>query len=169
MWLQRLGSPEWISVVPGNHDALVSVPPADGWDHWRPYTTSDPDIPDGESFPFLRRRGQVAVIGLSTACPSAPGWATGRLGADQVARVERLLGRRLQRKQRDEESEGGKRAEDNEGGHGDAIAFQTLPCIAAERRAADSARFGKERAITGEVGGVRKERGHFELRSRFEM
>jgi 3',5'-cyclic AMP phosphodiesterase CpdA len=92
-WLRRLGAPEWISVVPGNHDALVSVAPADGWDHWRPYTTSDPDTSEGAGFPFLRRRGRVAIIGLSTACPSAPGWATGRLGADQVARVERLLGR----------------------------------------------------------------------------
>jgi 3',5'-cyclic AMP phosphodiesterase CpdA len=93
MWLRRLGSPEWISVVPGNHDALVSAPPVHGWDHWRAYTTADPDTPGGDGFPFLRRRGPVAIIGLSTACPSPPGWATGRLGADQVARVERLLGR----------------------------------------------------------------------------
>ena len=41
-WLRRLGPPEWISLVPGNHDALVKVPPRDGWNHWRAYATSYP-------------------------------------------------------------------------------------------------------------------------------
>jgi 3',5'-cyclic AMP phosphodiesterase CpdA len=90
-WLRRLGPPEWISVVPGNHDALVPVPAADGWDHLRVYATSDPDAQDGGDFPFLRRRGPLAIIGLSSAYPSPPGWATGRIGFDQLTRVERLL------------------------------------------------------------------------------
>jgi 3',5'-cyclic AMP phosphodiesterase CpdA len=95
MWLRRLGPPEWVSLVPGNHDALVHVLPGDGWDHWRAHMTSDPDAPDadGTGFPFLRRRGPLAIIGLSTACPTRPGWATGRLGDDQMARVEALLER----------------------------------------------------------------------------
>jgi 3',5'-cyclic AMP phosphodiesterase CpdA len=95
IWLRRLGPPDRISVVPGNHDALVSVAPSDGWDHWRAYMTTDPDTrdTDGDGFPFLRRRGPLAIIGVSTACPSPLGRATGRLGSDQVARVERLLGR----------------------------------------------------------------------------
>jgi 3',5'-cyclic AMP phosphodiesterase CpdA len=94
-WLRRLGPPEWISLVPGNHDALVAVLPGDGWDHWRPYTTSDADAPDAEGgdFPFLRRRGPLAIVGLSTAFPSPLGWATGRLGADQLARLDHLLER----------------------------------------------------------------------------
>jgi 3',5'-cyclic AMP phosphodiesterase CpdA len=91
-WLRRLGPPERISVVPGNHDALVPVLPADGWDHLRAYATSDPEVHDGGQFPFLRRRGPLAIVGLSSAYPSPPGWATGRLGADQLARLAHLLG-----------------------------------------------------------------------------
>lgn len=92
-WLRRLGPPEWISLVPGNHDALVAVLPGDGWDHWRAYATSDGDArdPKGGDFPFLRRRGPLAIVGLSTAFPSPLGFATGRLGADQLARLDGLL------------------------------------------------------------------------------
>jgi 3',5'-cyclic AMP phosphodiesterase CpdA len=93
-WLRRLGPPDWISVVPGNHDALVPVLPHDGWDHWRAYATADADAQAGSSdFPFLRRRGPLAIVGLSTAFPSPLGFATGRLGADQLARLDRLLER----------------------------------------------------------------------------
>jgi 3',5'-cyclic AMP phosphodiesterase CpdA len=94
-WLRRLGPPEWISLVPGNHDALVTVLPGDGWDHWRAYATSDPD-PQGTchaDFPFLRRRGPLAIIGLSTALPSGLGLATGRLGTDQLTRLDEMLER----------------------------------------------------------------------------
>jgi 3',5'-cyclic AMP phosphodiesterase CpdA len=93
-WLRRLGAPEWISLVPGNHDALIEVSPGDGWDHWRAYAMSDADTPtpNGANFPFLRRRGPLAIVGLSTAVPSPLGFATGRLGADQLARLDTLLG-----------------------------------------------------------------------------
>ena len=92
-WLQRLGPPEWISLVPGNHDALVPVLPGDGWNHWRAYATSDAAAftTKGADFPFLRRRGPLAIVGLSTALPTPPGFATGRLGADQLARLDGLL------------------------------------------------------------------------------
>lgn len=94
-WLRRLGPPEWISLVPGNHDALVAVLPVDGWDHWRAYATSDPDTEATRDadFPFLRRRGPLAIVGLSTALPSAVGLATGRLGTAQLARIDRMLER----------------------------------------------------------------------------
>jgi 3',5'-cyclic AMP phosphodiesterase CpdA len=92
-WLQRLGPPEWISLVPGNHDALVPVLPGDGWNHWRAYATSDAAAftTKGADFPFLRRRGPLAIVGLSTALPTPPGFATGRVGADQLARLDGLL------------------------------------------------------------------------------
>jgi 3',5'-cyclic AMP phosphodiesterase CpdA len=93
-WLARLGPPESVSLVPGNHDALVRVLPGEGWDHWRAYACSDPGTPDVDhDFPYLRRRGPLAIVGLSTAIPTLPGRATGRLGADQLARLDRLLAR----------------------------------------------------------------------------
>ena len=45
----------------------------------------------GESFPFVRRRGPVALIGLSTSLPTLPLAATGRLHGDQLARLGELL------------------------------------------------------------------------------
>ena len=53
---------------------------------------------DGESFPFVRRRGPVALIGLSTSLPTLPLAATGRLHGDQLARLGELLAK-LKREQ----------------------------------------------------------------------
>lgn len=96
-WLRELGSPEWVSLVPGNHDALVTLKSGDGWISWRDYVTSDgSDVDPIESdgnFPFLRERGPVTLIGLSSAIPSPVGYAIGRLGSAQLARLESLFGR----------------------------------------------------------------------------
>jgi 3',5'-cyclic AMP phosphodiesterase CpdA len=43
------------------------------------------------SIPFLRRRGPLALIGLSTAVPTAPLLATGRLGSMQLDALDRVL------------------------------------------------------------------------------
>jgi 3',5'-cyclic AMP phosphodiesterase CpdA len=94
-WLHRIGEPDRVSIVPGNHDAYVRIPRAASWDHWSEFLRSDPGSPaDAEGdggFPTLRVRGAVAFIGLSSARPSAPGLATGSLGERQLARLERLL------------------------------------------------------------------------------
>ncbi|MBV9969787.1 MAG: metallophosphoesterase [Xanthobacteraceae bacterium] len=49
------------------------------------------DPTDGGAFPFLRVRGPVALIGVSTAVATAPLLATGRLGARQIADMTALL------------------------------------------------------------------------------
>jgi 3',5'-cyclic AMP phosphodiesterase CpdA len=46
-----------------------------------------------ERFPFLRRRGDVALIALSTALATAPFLATGQLGEPQLARFAEMLQR----------------------------------------------------------------------------
>ena len=87
-WLAGLGSPRDISMVPGNHDVYVACPPHLGPDLWARYMLGD----DGKkAFPYLRRRGSAAIIGLSSALPRAPFLATGRLGAAQLARLGALL------------------------------------------------------------------------------
>ena len=43
-------------------------------------------------FPYLRRRGPVALVGLSTAVATPLFMATGRLGREQIARAAKLLG-----------------------------------------------------------------------------
>ncbi|GAC1622144.1 MAG: metallophosphoesterase [Nevskia sp.] len=91
-WLEGLGSAADISVVPGNHDALVTLPWADSLAHWQPWFGGA--IDSREAFPYLRRLGEdVALVGLSSALPTAPGFASGELGAAQLQKLEALLRR----------------------------------------------------------------------------
>jgi 3',5'-cyclic AMP phosphodiesterase CpdA len=97
-WLDGFGTPDWISVIPGNHDAYVPIPWDTGIGLWRDYMTSDPDpLLDGitgeEPFPFYRRRGDVAIIGLSTAVPTPFFSARGRLGGPQLRALDTMLAR----------------------------------------------------------------------------
>ena len=97
-WLESLGSPRDVSVIPGNHDAYIAVPWETSLGLWRDYMASHDDEgqarpPEGPGdFPFVRRLGEIALIGLSSAEPSPPAFATGRLGADQLSRLADLLG-----------------------------------------------------------------------------
>jgi 3',5'-cyclic AMP phosphodiesterase CpdA len=105
-WLHRLGDPRDVTLVPGNHDAYVHAALAAQAVHWREFMQGDggtcpPERLDREAveprrtlqFPFLRRRGPLALVGLSTAVPTGPFMATGHLGAEQIARLDDLLGR----------------------------------------------------------------------------
>jgi 3',5'-cyclic AMP phosphodiesterase CpdA len=91
-WLARLGRicgrTGDVSVVPGNHDAYVAAPHAETAARWAPWMSGD----DGAAgFPYLRRRGPVSLIGVSTAVPTPPFLASGRVGAAQAARLAEML------------------------------------------------------------------------------
>jgi 3',5'-cyclic AMP phosphodiesterase CpdA len=95
-WLEELGAPTQVSLVPGNHDAYVPGAAARCVRAWAPYIAGDAangaDVGSPEeAFPFLRIRGPVALIGVSTAVATGPFLATGRLGAQQIARMSALL------------------------------------------------------------------------------
>lgn len=91
-WLRTLGAPDHVALVPGNHDACVSAPWADTFALWQDYMASDRQREgDRPTFPSLRVRGDIAFIGLSTACPTAPLMATGTLGAEQLRQLPALL------------------------------------------------------------------------------
>lgn len=95
-WLDRLGGPEDVSFVPGNHDAYVRGAMAHWDDHWDAFMRGDAEAlaaPTTVRFPYVRRRGRVALVGLSTAVPTLPISASGRLGHDQVTRLIELLRR----------------------------------------------------------------------------
>lgn len=87
LWLEGLGRPEDVSFTPGNHDAYVPAAVPRVAETFAPWTTSE----EGEGFPYLRRRGGIALIGLDSAAPTAPFVASGRLGAKQLARLASLL------------------------------------------------------------------------------
>jgi 3',5'-cyclic AMP phosphodiesterase CpdA len=94
LWLRELGDPAWITVIPGNHDAYVKVKWREAWAHWSEYMSGDEPVTswkEGEAFPFLRRRGEVALIGMSTAIATPPTFATGRLGRRQLRELGETL------------------------------------------------------------------------------
>ncbi len=88
-WLETLGAPEDVSFVPGNHDAYVrgSLPYLAR--AFVPWTTGE--VGGGEGFPYLRIRGEVALIGLSSGVPTPLFIAAGYLGRRQLQAAGRLL------------------------------------------------------------------------------
>jgi len=96
-WLQQLGPPRDVLVIPGNHDASVATPWADSFALWQDYMASDcACVTEDGLFPSWRVRGETAFIGLSTACPKPPFMATGTVSAQQLARLPGLLDRARQ-------------------------------------------------------------------------
>jgi 3',5'-cyclic AMP phosphodiesterase CpdA len=105
-WLETIGPPERVSVVPGNHDIYTRTHSGPGVAVWMDYMRSDAfgveigatqhTPPRGldnltGGFPYVRRIGPVAVIGLNSAEPTPVGLATGRLGVPQLDRLARVL------------------------------------------------------------------------------
>ena len=95
-FLETLGPPADVTLVPGNHDAYVRRAVGHPQAHWGDYMCGDDgaERSAGEpAFPFVRRRGPLALIGLSSAVPTGPLLATGRLGIDQLRRLAEILAR----------------------------------------------------------------------------
>lgn len=94
-WLQQLGEPDHVLVIPGNHDASVAAPWQETFALWQKYMASDDPATGNHDqqdlFPSLRVRGDIAFIGLSTACPKPPLMATGTVDEEQLRRLPGLL------------------------------------------------------------------------------
>jgi 3',5'-cyclic AMP phosphodiesterase CpdA len=91
LWMKTLGDPADVSFTPGNHDAYVRDAMAGLARVFAPWTSSDSPAPCDDRFPYLRVRGEIALIGLSSAIPTAPLMASGRLGRRQLAALGRIL------------------------------------------------------------------------------
>ena len=87
-WLESIGRPAEVTVVPGNHDVYVRGAQELPGKFWSDYMRGDDGL---ERFPFVRRRGDVTLIALSTGIPTGPFLATGRLGERQLARLAEAL------------------------------------------------------------------------------
>jgi 3',5'-cyclic AMP phosphodiesterase CpdA len=90
--LDRLAlGPTHVTVVPGNHDVYTvdALLAGSFWQAFGPYAESD----SGElgRFPVVRIRGELAVIGVSTALPSPVPFADGWVGRRQLEAVEQAL------------------------------------------------------------------------------
>jgi 3',5'-cyclic AMP phosphodiesterase CpdA len=95
IWLESLGEPHHVTVIPGNHDAYVPGALAHTRRQWRDFMIGD-ETPDTVVFPFVRRRGPAAIIGVNTARATAPFMATGHLSPRQLEMLGLAL-RRLHR------------------------------------------------------------------------
>jgi len=92
-WLKQLGGPQDVTVIPGNHDVYVATAWPRSLGLWGAYIAGDGQRPasDFTVFPTLRRRGAIALVGLSSGVPKPPFFATGTLGEAQIAKAEKLL------------------------------------------------------------------------------
>ncbi len=95
-WLRTLGPSDKVTVVPGNHDAYVAVENDEGIGRWRDYMTDlvwerSDGAPPADPFPFVRKMGPLALIGLSSAVPTAPFFASGTLGRTQLSALRDIL------------------------------------------------------------------------------
>ena len=97
-WLSTLGPPGDVTVIPGNHDIYARLGPDPGVGRWHSYMQANTaglavhPAPAG-TFPFVRRFGNIALIGLNSAVPTRPFEAAGELGAAQRTTLEDLLDR----------------------------------------------------------------------------
>jgi 3',5'-cyclic AMP phosphodiesterase CpdA len=92
-WISATGlSPEQVTVIPGNHDAYVPDVVERGTFErlFTAYQTADLRA-DGAGYPFVRFRGELALVCVSTAVPTGDLGAWGRMGQDQLGRLESLL------------------------------------------------------------------------------
>lgn len=84
--------PTKVSIVPGNHDSYTAGAHKSGrfMKYFAEYVTSD--IPAGpDPFPYVRLRGPVAIIGLSSAISQLPMIAAGKVGEVQLRALETIL------------------------------------------------------------------------------
>ena len=89
-WLTSVGEPHLVTAIPGNHDAYVRRTQHRFVEAFGEYLSGDEASGDS-AFPFVRRRGPLALIGLSSAVPTAPFMATGTLGRAQIDALEQML------------------------------------------------------------------------------
>jgi len=87
-WLATLGDARDVTTMPGNHDVYVRGVEQMPAEFWGDYMRGDDGL---DRFPFVRRRGGVALIALSTGVPTGPFMATGRLGARQLSQLAAAL------------------------------------------------------------------------------
>ncbi len=81
-WMDRLGAAVDVSFVPGNHEAILKGEETHRDAAFARFTTGD----DGDAtYPWVRRRGEIALIGVSTSVSTPPLFAQGRVGAAQLS------------------------------------------------------------------------------------
>jgi 3',5'-cyclic AMP phosphodiesterase CpdA len=87
-WLRRVGPPDRVTVVPGNHDVYSRLHGDRGVARWAAYMGGEEET---LAFPFVRRVGPLALVGLNSAVETPPFVASGLLGARQLEITQEQL------------------------------------------------------------------------------
>ena len=90
-WLVAQGPARDISLTFGNHDAYVRGAFKKACKTFRPWMTSEEAHAWSSPFPYMRVRGQVAIIAVSSAIATPPFFATGRFDSAQAHHLADLL------------------------------------------------------------------------------
>ncbi|MGD8976826.1 MAG: metallophosphoesterase [Gammaproteobacteria bacterium] len=92
-WLESLGAPAGVMLVPGNHDLMAR----DSWGpvatNWNDYLHLPSDLAGGgiqDAFPVMREVGDLVIIGVASAHPTPVLMASGSLGDGQMQRLEEM-------------------------------------------------------------------------------
>jgi 3',5'-cyclic AMP phosphodiesterase CpdA len=88
-WLKSVGEPAQVCVSPGNHDAYVRGSLRAARELWGDYVRGE--TIGAQAFPFVRRVGDLAIVCCSSAVPTGPWMASGRVGPEQTDRLKRCL------------------------------------------------------------------------------
>jgi 3',5'-cyclic AMP phosphodiesterase CpdA len=87
-WLKAIGPPDMVTVIPGNHDIYSAMHGDPGVARWAAYMGSEEAT---LAFPFVKRAGPLALVGVNSAVETPPFIASGRLGPHQLEIVEEQL------------------------------------------------------------------------------
>jgi 3',5'-cyclic AMP phosphodiesterase CpdA len=91
-WIEQCAAPAKVTVIPGNHDTYIdAVVDAGTFEQvFAPYQTAD--LGGGaQIYPFVRFRDDVALVAANTCVPTHDLGAWGRIGSEQMERLEALL------------------------------------------------------------------------------
>ncbi len=90
-WLARLGGPDILTLVPGNHDHYVADAMDAGLARLFPWMSGSDSQVEAGTFPFVRYVRNVALIGVDSSYPAPWTEASGRVGSRQLERLARIL------------------------------------------------------------------------------
>ena len=92
-WLRRLGPPEKVMFVPGNHDNYARDSLSYMYRHWGDYLPPQGgqhgDYTSG--YPVIRDLEQIKLIGVNTSCVTRVFSAAGELGSEQRQRLAKAM------------------------------------------------------------------------------
>lgn len=90
-FLEQIDKKENISIVPGNHDAYVAGALKKFEQTFAPWMKSDYQTSSTSSFPYVHKRKNLAIIGISSSVAQPPFISAGYISQKQLRELAKLL------------------------------------------------------------------------------